>query len=149
MRWMMAVSLALMACGTTGNPQMVEVAGTTPAGTPAPEVREAQAAGVTVKLLEYAGGDLFEFDVKNLGMQPLLVDRDAVEMILPTGDRRQRLPGGAATSYTIQPASAHHVNVRFDMSSLQPGDLMRFDFAHALQIPGGANIPLTIAARYN
>jgi hypothetical protein len=129
---------------------MIEVSGTTPKGE-TPEVHEVQSAGITVKLIEYSGGDLFKFDVKNLSTQAVLVDRDAVEMITPTGERRQRLPGGTETSYTLQPASAHHVNVRFDMSIAQEGDTVHFDFARALQLAGGATVtfPQQLAVRFH
>ncbi|HEX6839267.1 MAG TPA: hypothetical protein VF334_21970 [Polyangia bacterium] len=50
--------------GTTQSTQMVEVDNPAPKGASQPEVREAQSSGITVKLLEYAGGGLFELDVK-------------------------------------------------------------------------------------
>jgi len=106
-----------------------------------------QNAGVTVRLSEYQGGDLFAFDVKNLTAQPLLVDRDAVEMITPSGQRLRRLPGGSESAYTLQPAGAHRVNLRFSMADVRQGDLVRFDFGPALQAVGGATVavpPLSI-----
>lgn len=148
MRWIVAASLALVACGTTQSTQMVEVDNPPAKGAQPVEVREAQASGITVKLLEYGGGGLFELDVKNVGTQTLLVDRDAIEMITPLGERRLREPGGAATSYTIPPMSAHHVNVRYEMSTVQQGDVVRLDLTKALQLPGGATVPLTLAVRY-
>ena len=148
MRWIVMASLALAACGTTQSTQMIEVQNPTPKGASQPEVLEVQASGITVKLLEYAGGGLFELDVKNVGAQTLLVDRDAIELITPLGERRLREPGGAATSYTIPPMSAHHVNVRYDMSTVQSGDVVRLDFAKALQLPGGATVPLTLSVKY-
>jgi hypothetical protein len=149
MRGIMSAALLMVACGSTGNQQMIEVSGTTPKGGDL-EVHEVQSAGITVKLIEYGGGDLFKFDVKNLSTQPVLVDRDAVEMITATGERRQRLPGGTETSYALQPASAHHVNVRFDMSIAQQGDTVHFDFARALQLAGGGTVafPQQIAVKF-
>jgi hypothetical protein len=128
--------------------EMADVTGNTT--TPqTPEVREVQNAGVTVRLGEYKGGDIFSFEVKNLSAQPLLVDRDAIELITPGGTHLKRLPGGAVAAYTLQPASQQSVRVRFSAEELRQGDVVRFDFAKAVQAVGGATVAIPpLAVKY-
>jgi hypothetical protein len=75
------LSVFLFACATPQSTQMVEVA--TPMTNAAPEVREVQNANVTVRVIDYKGGD-----------------------VTPAG-RQRRLPGGTANLYTLPPAGFH------------------------------------------
>ncbi len=144
-----AISCLLAAgCATSQTTEMVEVK--TPPSQPRPaEQLEVHNENLTVRA-EYQGGDIFEFIVKNLRPEPVMVDRDAVELVLPTGQRMRRLPGGAGSLYTLQPAGFHRVNVRFDVSSLHVGDVVQIDFSPALQLVGGRTVtmpPLAVTYR--
>ena len=138
---LLSLSVAFAACATPSSTQMTEVANASTAKDRS-ETREVQNANVTVRVAQYDGGDLFIFDVKNLSTTPLLVDCDSVELVTATGARQRRLPGGTDAMYTIQPAAYHRVNVRFDVSDVRPGDLVKFDFTAALQVPGGGKLPM-------
>jgi hypothetical protein len=78
--------------------------------------------------------DILEFTVWNNGKQPLVVDRDGIVLITDQGARK-RLPGGIAHSYTLQPGTAHEVNVRYDWSGLK-NQLVRVSFDGALTVNG-------------
>jgi hypothetical protein len=117
------LSVFLFACATPQSTQMVEVA--TPMTNAAPEVREVQNANVTVRVIDYKGGD-----------------------VTPAG-RQRRLPGGTANLYTLPPAGFHRVNVRFDVSSIHQGEMVQVDFTPALQRVGGGTIAMPpIALKY-
>lgn len=131
MRWMLVASLALVACGTTQSTQMVEVANASPHGGPAPEVHETQGSGIKLRLVSIFG-DIITCEVINLTAEPVLVDRDAVVLVTPTGERRSRLPGGAQTTYQVPPSGSHVVNVRYDLGGMLDEDVAQLDFSHAV-----------------
>jgi hypothetical protein len=127
---------------------MVPVEGVHQVDRPA-EVHEVQAGNISVRLVEYQRGNLFVFEVRNLSPQPIIIDRDAVEMLVPAGGRVRRLPGGLASAYSLPPAGFHRVNVKFDMSLLATNDYARFDFSSALQLVGGARLQVPqLVVRY-
>jgi hypothetical protein len=138
----LSASACLAACATSSSTPMTEIAGPSAGPGATAEVPEVQKDNVTVRVHNYEGGDIFEFDVKNLSAEPLVVDRDLVEMISPAGGRTRRLPGGAASAYSVPSAGAQQVNVRYDMSATTRGDLVRFDFSRAIQRVGGATLAI-------
>jgi hypothetical protein len=149
MRWSWLGACLLLACATSQSTPMVEVGDSLVlAGQPA-EVHEVQEGNISVRLINYSSGNLFVFEVRNLSEMPIIVDRDAVEMVLPGGAHKRRLPGGLASAYSIKPAEIHRVNVKFDVSELQATDIVRFDFTPALQLIGGARLQMPpIVVRY-
>src|SRR5205814_6757973 len=111
---LLSLPLWVAACATSNSTQMAEVPGPSSGPNAVKEVGEVQNANVSVRLQRYDGGDLFEFTVKNLSAERLVVDRDAVEMLSPTGARLLRLPGGTEAAYQVPSAGVHRVNLRFD-----------------------------------
>ena len=96
-------------------------------------------ARVQLKAIE---DNIFKFTVYNLSDQPMVILRDEVVLVTPSG-RRHRLPGGLESVYKIGPGENHAVNTRFDLSNVKSGDTLEVDFSPALQIGGQ---PTTIEA---
>lgn len=106
---------------------------------PAPAVdptrTHVEVTGVARVALREVDADIVELTVWNDGKDPLVVDRDGILLVTPSG-ARPRLLGGIAHSYTIPPGSAHEVNVRFDWSGLRSGDVVRVQLDRALTVYG-------------
>jgi hypothetical protein len=96
-----------------------------------PEAREVSVEGIKVRLVRIYG-DIITCEVINLAAEPVLVDRDAIELVTPTGEHRKRLPGGAQTTYQVPPSGSHVVNVRYDLAGVLDEDVARLDFSHAV-----------------
>jgi hypothetical protein len=96
-----------------------------------PETKQTEGAGVRVGLVRIYN-DIITCEVVNLGRDPVLVDRDAVVMVTPSGERRARLPGGAQSTYGIPGSSSHVVNVRYDLDGVLDDDVVQLDFSHAI-----------------
>ena len=96
-----------------------------------PVTVQTQGANVRVGLVRIFG-DIITCEVVNLGNDPVLVDRDAIQLITPTGERRARLPGGAQSTYGIPGAGSHVVNLRFDLEGVLADDVVQLDFTHAI-----------------
>ena len=112
------------------------------------EVRETAAADIKVRFVRTFDG-IITCEVINLGAEPLLVDRDAIVLVTPTGERRNRLPGGLQTTYQVPPSGSHVVNVRYDLSGVLDGDVAELDFGRAVLRAGQpvAVPPLAIAPK--
>jgi hypothetical protein len=79
--------------------------------------------------------ELFKLTVTNDSALPLVVDRDAIVLATPEAvEPRKR--GGYATVYSLQPGSAHEVNVRFDLKAVRHGEPVEINFDHALFAAG-------------
>jgi hypothetical protein len=115
------LSLGLAACAG-GRPMTVSTG----------EVEAPRKARVFVKEID---GDIFKFIVVNASDKPLVILRDEVILATPKG-RRRRLSGGIAHRYTVPPSGAQDVNLRYDLSFLEPGDRLYIHFDHALVIGG-------------
>jgi hypothetical protein len=80
--------------------------------------------------------DVFSFEVMNFSDKAMIVDRDAVELVKPTGERVRRLAGGAARSYSLPPGGVQAVRLRYDLGQMQAGDVATIDFGPALLVNG-------------
>lgn len=100
----------------------------------------ADAPGVARVLLREIDGDILKFSVLNVSGAPMVVLRDQIVLVTPLGVRA-RSSGGVSSTYNIAPATAHDVNVRFDLSDLAPGDVVQVRFETALLVGGR---PITI-----
>jgi hypothetical protein len=128
--WLLAVGLAAsVGCAATN--QQTAMA---PLDSHA-EQRESEASGIKLRLLRIFD-DIITCEVINVSNDPVLVDRDAIVLVTPTGERRSRLPGGAQTSYQVPPMGSHVVNVRYDLSGLLTEDVAQLDFGRALMRAG-------------
>jgi hypothetical protein len=114
-----AVSLSLAACA---QPTVVPVS---------PEVRSAAAA---VRVHEISG-DIFKLSIENLTDRTLVVNRDAIRLATPKGERL-REPGGLKHEYAIPPHSVRDVNVKFSLDGLEEGAEVKLTLASALTIDG-------------
>jgi len=79
--------------------------------------------------------NIFKFVVYNLSDQPMVILRDEVVLVTPSGPRH-RLPGGLESTYDVAPGEHHAVNTRFDLDNIQTGDTLEVDFSPAVQIGG-------------
>ena len=104
------------------------------------EVRETAAADIKVRFVRTFDG-IITCEVINLGAQPVLLDRDAIVLVTPTGERRNRLPGGIQTTYQVPASGSHVVNVRYDLNGLLDNDVAQLDFAAAI-LRDGKPIPI-------
>lgn len=118
-----ALSLGVEACAA-GRPMTVATG----------EVEVPHKARVFVKEID---GDIFKLIVVNTSEKPLVILRDELILATPKG-RRRRLTGGISHSYKVAPSSAQDVNVRYDLSYLEPGDRISIHFDRALLIGGEA-----------
>jgi len=96
------------------------------------EVEASAVARVQVTTIE---DDIFKSVVYNLSDQPMVILRDEVVLLTPSGPRH-RLPGGIESVYDVAPGEHHAVNTRFDLSNIQTGDTLEVDFSPAVQIGG-------------
>jgi len=144
MKTMLAALLAVAGCATS--PQTTAMS---PVDHRA-EVRETAAADIRVRFVRTFDG-IITCEVINLGAQPVLVDRDAIVLVTPTGERRNRLPGGLQTTYQVPASGSHVVNVRYDLNGLLDNDIAQLDFATAILRDGKpiAIAPLAINPKLN
>ena len=114
----------------------------------AAEAREVSANGVTLRLVRIFD-DIITCEVINLAGDPVLVDRDAIILVTPTGERRARLPGGIQTTYQVPASGSHVVNVRYNLDGILADDVARLDFTRAILRAGQpiALPPLAIKPR--
>jgi hypothetical protein len=91
---------------------------------------------VRVSLKKWSGGNLFVFEVINFGQQPILIDRNSVEIVFKDGTRKHRLAGGTADKYTVRTAEVQEVNAKFALPEGQEAQPVQFDFSNALLIAG-------------
>jgi hypothetical protein len=124
-----AATLLAAACATT--PQTTAMA---PIEHRA-EVHEIEAQNIKLRWLRTFEG-IITCEVINLGAQPVLVDRDAIVLVTPTGERRARIPGGLQTTYLVPPSGSHVVNVRYDLAGILDDDVAQLDFARAILLNG-------------
>lgn len=97
--------------------------------------RQVEGDGVRVGLVSIFS-DIITCEVVNVGREPLVVDRDAVVMVTPLGERRIRVPGGLQSTYQIAGGGAHAVNVRFNLDGVLDDDVVQLDFSHAISRDG-------------
>jgi hypothetical protein len=142
MRNVLVVGLLLAGCATTP-----------PATAMAPiehraEAHETEAANIKLRWVRTFEG-IITCEVINLGADPVLVDRDAIMLVTPTGERRARLPGGLQTTYQVPPSGSHVVNVRYDLGGILDDDVAQIDFGSAILRAGKpvAVPPLAIAPK--
>jgi hypothetical protein len=93
----------------------------------APSVARVQLTGID--------DNIFKFVVYNLSDQPMVILRDEVVLVTPSGPQH-RLPGGIDSVYNVAPQEHQPVNTRFDLSTIKTGDTLKVDFGPALQIGG-------------
>lgn len=71
---------------------------------------------VPIRVWVASGKLWFRTEVRNTGPAPIMVDRDAITLALPTGEvlrRSQSSFGGVHTPYMIPPGGSHAVYVEF------------------------------------
>jgi hypothetical protein len=129
-------------CASSQSTQMVEIASGPDARQGGGEVLLVQYGNVSVRLLDYVSGDRFRFEVKNLSTLPIIIDRDAIELVTHAEGPRSREPGGSRNSYSLPVGGVQNVDVRFDMSSVDQGELVKIDLSPALQTVGGGRVPV-------
>jgi hypothetical protein len=115
--------VGMAGCATT-EPAMVPIEAR-------PVMRQTEGAGVRVGLVRVFG-DIITCQVVNLGKEPVVVDRDAIEMITATGEHRGRLAGGAGSTYGIPGAGSQVVNLRYDLGGVLDDEVVQLDFSHAI-----------------
>jgi hypothetical protein len=133
----------VVGCASSQSTQMVEIASGPQDSRSVAEVHEVQYGNVSVRLLDYEGGDLFKFEIKNLSPLPIIVDRDAVELVVAGEGPRPREPGGARNAYSLPVGGVQVVSVRFDMATVSLGEAVKIDFSPALQMVGGSRVPVS------
>jgi hypothetical protein len=107
------------------------------AGETAERDTESPAAGpvqARVQLTE-VDDDIFKFIVFNLTREPMVILRDEIVAVTPTGTLR-REPGGVSSVYNVPPGGAHDVNVKFDLDGVNAGDRIEVRFDRAVLING-------------
>jgi hypothetical protein len=105
-----------------------------------PAQSEARAPGIARVTLESVQGKDFVFLVWNETPGPLTVDREAVRLITPHDERAW--DAGWMRRLVVVPAGGmHDVKMRFDLSGLNQGEQVAFDFSSAL-IVGGRPTPV-------
>jgi hypothetical protein len=82
--------------------------------------------------------NIFKFEVYNLSNKPMVILRDEVVLVTPTGPVH-RLPGGISNRYDVSPGQSHAVNVRFSLDNVKTGDTLQVDFSPAILV-GGAPV---------
>ncbi len=115
-------------CATTQTTAMVPVANVS-------ATRQVEGADVRVGLVSIFS-DIITCEVVNVGREPLVVDRDAVVMVTPLGERRTRVPGGLQSTYRIPGGGDHTVNLRFNLDGVLDDDVVQLDFSHAISRDG-------------
>lgn len=101
---------------------------------------EAEAPALARVQLTAIEDNIFKFVVYNLSQQPMVILRDEVVLVTPSGPRH-RLPGGLESVYDVAPGENHGVNTRFDLTNIETGDTLEVDFSAAVQI-GGKSTPI-------
>jgi hypothetical protein len=87
-----------------------------------------------VTLLE-CDDDILKFLVQNLTPEPMVILRD--EITLHTAQTTlRRDAGGVSSVYNVPPYGAHDVNVRFNVSGMQPGASAEVHFTGAILLSG-------------
>jgi|SRR5437660_12912302 len=99
-------------------------------------------SGVRVVLKEQ-DDDLFRLEVINYSQCVILVDRDRVTLTSDAGWRRERIPGGAGSLYTIIPGGHHAVHVKFKLDDLQKGQRVAISFDGAVVAQTGQPLPVS------
>jgi len=95
--------------------------------------------------------DILNFKVENLSASAqMTVDRDAIFLVGPSGNRVNRSAGISSTNvYSVAPGYVHDVNVRFPLDGFERGQMVAVHFEEAVSI-GGQHIaiaPLTYQVR--
>jgi hypothetical protein len=124
---LVAISAALSClhatAGCGGGPKLVAVMGS------------AELAGIArVNIKQIDGSDL-TLALHNDSDQPILVDRDAIFLVGPHGQRR-RLPGGEEAKTSVRPGGALQIRLSFDLSDLRDGNHVQVILADALTVNG-------------
>ena len=100
-----------------------------------PVISSATLAGIArVKLQQVDGGDL-TLAVSNDSQWPVLIDRHAIFLVGPHGQRR-RLPGGSEPHTSVAPGGTQEVRVSFEIDDLNDGNHVQIILADALTVNG-------------
>jgi hypothetical protein len=81
------------------------------------------------------GGNAIQTSVYNTSTRPIVVNRDAILLLTPSGPRA-RLPGGWSATYVIPPGEHHRVRCIYYVADLRPGDRVQLGFADAITREG-------------
>lgn len=120
-RWLIAASLALVACAVP--PPL------------SPIQRTAELPAQARVELATTQGDTLKFFVSNLTDASLIISRDAIVMSSSQGVRNRK-PGGVANMYLLAPKGIHDVNVRFSFEGVKAGETVKVLFDRALLLDG-------------
>jgi hypothetical protein len=95
--------------------------------------------------------DILNFKVENLSASAqMTVDRDAIFLVGPSGNRVNRSAGISSNNvYSVAPGYVRDVNVRFPLDGFERGQMVSVHFEEAIVI-GGQHIaikPLTFQVR--
>lgn len=85
--------------------------------------------------LRQISGATFELWVENLSSEPMVIYRDDI-LLQSAAGTRAREEGGAADVYRLEPGDGRQVNVRFDLSGIRAGEVVRILFQSALRVGG-------------